>query len=88
MKRTVRQKDSKIFALKFNVNKKIDDIRLNLYIETLIGKINSNVFDMTPDGNNEQIYLIRCEQSIDFDHLYKVHSAKNTLQGYTVTITE
>ncbi len=26
--------------------------------------------------------------NLDFDHLYKVHSAKNTLQGYRVTITE
>jgi hypothetical protein len=64
LKRTQRQKDTKIFALKFNTDKKIDNIRLNLYVETLIGKINSNIFDMTPDGNDEQIYLIRCEQSI------------------------
>jgi hypothetical protein len=25
---------------------------------------------------------------LDFDHLYKVHSAKSTLQGYRVIITE
>jgi hypothetical protein len=106
MKRTLRQKDTRIFALKFATDKKIDSIRLNLYVETLIGKTNSNIFDMTPDGNDEQIYLIRCEQSIglyfiywintlkkyiyilDFDHLYKVHAAKNTLQGYRITIIE
>jgi hypothetical protein len=64
MKRTQRQRDTKIFALKFSTNQKIDNIRLNLYVETLVGKIHSNIFDMTPDNNNEQIYLIRCEQSI------------------------
>jgi hypothetical protein len=64
MKRTQRQRDTKIFALKFSTNQKIDNIRLNLYVETLVGKIHSNIFDMTPDSNNEQIYLIRCEQSI------------------------
>jgi len=64
MKRTVRQKDTRICALKFNTDQKIDSIRLNLYVETLVGKINSNIFDMTPDGNDEQIYLIRCEQPI------------------------
>jgi len=64
MKRTLKQKDTKIFALKFKTDKKIDNIRLNLYVETLVGKVNLNIFDMTPDGNNEQIYLIRCEQSI------------------------
>jgi hypothetical protein len=64
MKRTLKQKDTKIFALKFNTDKKIDNVRLNLYVETLVGKVNLNIFDMTSDGNNEQIYLIRCEQSI------------------------
>ncbi len=64
MKRTSKQKDTKIFALKFPTDQKIDQIRLNLYIETLVGKINSNILDMTPDGNDEQIYLIRCEKSI------------------------
>jgi hypothetical protein len=64
MKRTLRQRDKKIFALKFNTDTKIDNVRLNLYIETLVGKVNSNIFDMTSDGNDEQIYLIRSEQSI------------------------
>jgi hypothetical protein len=64
MKRTQRQRDTKIFALKFSTNQKIDSIRLNLYVETLVGKVQSNIFDMTPDRNDEQIYLIRCEQSI------------------------
>ncbi|CAF5137413.1 unnamed protein product, partial [Rotaria sp. Silwood1] len=43
---------------------------------------------MTIDSNDEQIYLIRCEQPIDFEHLYKAYSAKNTLQGYRITIIE
>ncbi|CAF1120872.1 unnamed protein product [Rotaria sordida] len=86
MKRTIRQQDKKIFALKFKTNQKIDSIRLNLYVETLVGKVHPNIFDMTNDDNDEQIYLIRCEQPIDFEHLYKVHSAKNTLQGYRITI--
>ncbi|CAF5127480.1 unnamed protein product [Rotaria sp. Silwood1] len=64
MKRTERQRDKRIFALKFNTDKKIDSIRLNLYIETLIGKVHPNIFDMTIDSNDEQIYLIRCEQPI------------------------
>ncbi|CAF4880307.1 unnamed protein product, partial [Rotaria sp. Silwood2] len=64
MKRTERQKDKKIFALKFNTDKKIDSIRLNLYIETLVGKVHPNVYDMTNDGSDEQIHLIRCEQPI------------------------
>jgi hypothetical protein len=64
MKRTTRQKDTKIFALKVDTNNKIDTIRLNLYVETLVGKVNPNIFDMTPDDNDEQIYLIRCEQPI------------------------
>ncbi|CAF4736765.1 unnamed protein product [Rotaria sp. Silwood1] len=88
MKRTERQRDKRIFALKFNTDKKIDSIRLNLYIETLIGKVHPNIFDMTIDSNDEQIYLIRCEQPIDFEHLYKAYSAKNTLQGYRITIIE
>lgn len=89
LKRTQRQRDSKIFALKFLTKEKIDPIRLNLYVETLIGKITSTLFDMTPDDqHHERIYLIRCEQSIDFDHLYQVYSAKNTLQGHRVIIDE
>ena len=64
MKRTLRQRDSRIFALKFHTDKKIDTIRLNLYVETLVGKVNPYIFDMTADGSDEQIYLIRCEQSI------------------------
>ncbi|CAF4665011.1 unnamed protein product, partial [Rotaria sp. Silwood2] len=88
MKRTERQKDKKIFALKFNTDKKIDSIRLNLYIETLVGKVHPNVYDMTNDGSDEQIHLIRCEQPIDFEHLHKAHATKNTLQGYRITIME
>lgn len=88
MKRTRRRRDTKLFALKFLTNQTIDQIRLNLYVETLIGKVISNIFDMTPDESQERIYLIRSEQSIDFDHLYKVYSAKNTLQGHGVIITE
>ena len=64
MKRTQRQRDTKIFALKFPTNQKIDKTRLNLYVETLVGKMHPSIFDMTPDRNDEQIYLIRCEQSI------------------------
>lgn len=88
MKRTQRRRDSKLFALKFFTDQIIDQMRLNLYVETLIGKVISNIFDMTPEGDENRIYLIRSEQSIDFDHLYEVYSAKNTLQGHRVIITE
>ncbi|UJR14782.1 hypothetical protein I4U23_001770 [Adineta vaga] len=88
MKRTIRQKDTRIFALKFDTDKKIDNMRLNLYVETLVGKQSSTIIDMTPDGNDQQIYLIRCEQPIDFEHVYRIHAAKNTLQASRVIITE
>ena len=64
MKRVMRQRDAKIFVLKFDTDKKIDAIRLDLYIEMLIGKVNRNKIDMTTDGSNEQTYLIQCEQAI------------------------
>lgn len=64
MKRTLRQRDQKTFALKFNTDKKIEKTRLDLYVETLVGKVHPTIFDMTLDNCNEQIYLIRCEQPI------------------------
>jgi len=87
-KRTQRKRDSKIVALKFLTSNSIDRIRLNLYVETLVGKDHASIFDMTIEGSQEQIYLIQCQQNINFEHLYKVHSVKNTLQGCQVVIVE
>ena len=64
MKRTVRQRDARLFACKFDTDKKIDSMRLNLYVETLVGKHNGDIIDMTPDGSEQQIYLVRCKEPI------------------------
>ncbi|CAF2078344.1 unnamed protein product [Rotaria magnacalcarata] len=88
MKRTMRQKDKCIFALKFDTDQKIDNTRLNLYVKMLVGKVHSNVFDMTNDDSDEQLHLIRCDEPIDFEHLHQTHKAKNILQGYHVTVIE
>ncbi len=48
------------------------------------------------DVNNQLVsnfdyFMINFERiiyALDFDHLYKVHSAKNTLQGHRIMITE
>ena len=76
LKRAVRKRDAKIFVLKFNTDKKIDRIRLELYVETLVGKIHSSIIDMSSDGDSEQIYLIRCEEPIglylDYRNKFKI----------------
>ncbi|CAF0856222.1 unnamed protein product [Adineta ricciae] len=88
MKRTTRQRDARLFAFKFDTDKKIDSMRLNLYVETLVGKQNGDIIDMTSNGSEQQIYLVRCKEPIDFNHLYRIYSTKNTLQGFRVIITE
>lgn len=64
MKRIAHQRDTRLFGLKFHTAQKIAESRLSLYVATLVGNGTPLILDMTPEGSDQQIHLIRSEQPI------------------------
>ena len=64
MKRTVRRRDDRTIGLTIRTAEKLDPDRVDLYIETLLGKAQRTKTDMNADGDKEQTYLIQCKQPI------------------------
>jgi hypothetical protein len=64
LKRKTRFKDSKQFAINIHSTTKIDESRLKLYVDILLGTKNGTIHDMTSLDSDKQIYLISSESLI------------------------
>ncbi|CAF0879818.1 unnamed protein product [Didymodactylos carnosus] len=88
LKRTLQPIDKYCFILKIIItDKRIDLLRLELYIDMLIENKKRIITDITND-RSKQIFLINCEEVVDFNKLHKLHSLKNKLQNNDVVVGE
>ncbi|CAF1007757.1 unnamed protein product [Didymodactylos carnosus] len=88
MKRTIKQIDKQCFVLKILGDTKIDQRKINLYTEILIGISEYSIDDITVNHKVEQIYLIKCEQDIDLIKLFENYAKKSQLQNKEVQLVQ
>ncbi|CAF0999724.1 unnamed protein product [Didymodactylos carnosus] len=88
MKRTIKQIDKQRFILKILGDTKIDQRKIDLYVETLIGNNPYSIDDVTVNNKIEQIHLIKCEQDIDLIKLFESYANKSKLQNKEVKLVQ
>ncbi|CAM4964904.1 unnamed protein product [Rotaria socialis] len=89
-KRTKQLTDRTCFVLKILVNdqqNKVDENRVKLYISLLIGNgIFHRIFNLSV--LDEKVYLVQCNNDIDFDRIRQQYETRRQLQGRDVTLMQ